>query len=378
MYIMRWYNCVQTDYHLGKRDEIMKRVLFCLLAAAMLFGCGGKPEAAPAEKRRSQASPRIDCVETDYGVCFLGKNAGIGRIIYLCPNDGSEPYVLCNKPNCRHTDENCNAYGGGALGFYDGYLYTVQDGRQLIRMAQDGTGHETVMILPNSVGGGMYYDAGDRMLYVEAANLTLPYEQQRFRFFSIDYRTGAFSELFSAFTEENHIDNTGIFQVVGSRFYGLVLIRTDAAEIERWIMEFDMETGECRKLFQTTVDSIGAVYGSTLFYFIPGEGFMEYDLNSGETEKKSLPVPDAVYAFYGEDLIYVLGSENEGDRTLYFLDRSYALVDSVTYPDRESFSFVTGDRLYFSFYIGTMSLFDAYIEKSEIGGGQITLKKLGA
>ncbi len=61
---------------------------------------------------------------------------------------------LCGKPECTHTDRSCNAYIGGevaGLRVYDGKLYWIEDGQNVMRMGLDGTAHESVTSLDPSL-----------------------------------------------------------------------------------------------------------------------------------------------------------------------------------------------------------------------------------
>ena len=80
-------------------------------------------------------------------------------------------HILCNKPECKHEDTNCNAYMDIALGYYNGHLYGVQDNNQeftLIQMDMDATNHREIVDLPKQfepngtghLGGGYFFDNG--------------------------------------------------------------------------------------------------------------------------------------------------------------------------------------------------------------------------
>ena len=88
-------------------------------------------------------------------------------------------HILCNKPECKHEDTNCNAYMDIALGYYNGHLYGVQDNNQeftLIQMDMDATNHREIVDLPKQfepngtshLGGGYFFDNGF-LIYVAAA-----------------------------------------------------------------------------------------------------------------------------------------------------------------------------------------------------------------
>lgn len=65
--------------------------------------------------------------------------------------------ILCGKPDCDHSDTSCNAYfiGSGDLMFYDGYIYSVQQGNTLIRIKPDDTERETVQRLQSGIANSV-------------------------------------------------------------------------------------------------------------------------------------------------------------------------------------------------------------------------------
>ena len=74
--------------------------------------------------------------------------------------------VLCNKPECTHTDISCNAclssdYSVFGLRIYDNKLYWIGTGSyglSLMRMNLDGTEHETVTVLDYKVANKAIYN----------------------------------------------------------------------------------------------------------------------------------------------------------------------------------------------------------------------------
>ena len=73
---------------------------------------------------------------------------GKGSWLLYADHNSDTVIKLCGRPDCSHTDNNCNAYFNRAytICYYDGFLYTFDDkeltdstNRDLIRMNLDGT-----------------------------------------------------------------------------------------------------------------------------------------------------------------------------------------------------------------------------------------------
>lgn len=100
----------------------MKRSLFLYILftlALLLTGCGDKKEGLTTDLNLHQSAPGF-FTETDYGYYF-----NYNGFFYYSDKDNVNFHKLCNKPNCSHNDENCNAYNN-----YDCYTDTnFSDGR---------------------------------------------------------------------------------------------------------------------------------------------------------------------------------------------------------------------------------------------------------
>lgn len=88
------------------------------------------------------------------GCYFIQSTTGSTDSFILYVDNGTDTMVkLCGRPDCNHSDSDCNAYlyYGSMLSYYNGYLYAVSgagasSGRcELVRMEPDGT--ERVILL---------------------------------------------------------------------------------------------------------------------------------------------------------------------------------------------------------------------------------------
>ena len=88
---------------------------------------------------------------TDMGVYFVCKTIDPAKAFILYGDHGSDTLVkLCGRPDCTHSDRDCNACvpGADSICYYDGYLYvsTMLGGTvQLYRMDPDGNNRVKVM-----------------------------------------------------------------------------------------------------------------------------------------------------------------------------------------------------------------------------------------
>lgn len=149
------------------------------------------------------------------------------------------------------------------------------------------------------------------------------------------------------------------------------------------LIEVDAVTGEAGVVLPRSINGL-YVTDSTWYFFEPDRtsrgykaenvepGFREYDPESGTIQDKGLPTEDILNAFYDEDFIYAGGfpRNNDRDQTLYFLSRDYKLLDRIDLSDIFLYA-VASDRVYF--YEGRDLIISHYIDKSQIGSGELTL-----
>ena len=162
-------------------------------------------------------------VETEQGQYYLGWD----QIIRFAEPGSRAFYPLCNKPNCGHGGENCNAYTDYGLGYWNGHLYTTtygDNGPVVQRMDMDGTNRREVGQLP----------------------------------------------VLTAVDGARHASGELLFHN-GSLFYMYDAIETDP-EWAMSIYQFDLETGKGRWLFQEDIPPFTYFCGSS-YANICGDGF---------------------------------------------------------------------------------------------------------
>ena len=360
----------------------MKKAFFLLLALLFLLTTSCDTTSQPPEppqnltpEDRVQAN-RGNFVETEDGCYYLKQDLSNGFFIYFSPRGSAAFYPLCNKPNCTHRDENCNAWCIGAFGYHNGALYAVtqylqKEGQiELVKMNLDGSNHETVAPLPVQ-SGTLQLNFHRGKLYIYSLGDYAPIDPELDRFFVMDLDTYESTELFTDFFHEgNRFSYLNFFE---DKLYVCAANELSSQQNMR-MMEFDISYDTWRELVPL---SLGASYATetTFYYLEPDVGFREYDLATGEIKDCGLPIEDAWWAAYDEDYIYLMGHgrNDEKEHTLYFLNRNYEYLDQVELTDGIFYGYVSSDKLYFSKDFEPLS---HYISKSDIGSHKLSLQPL--
>ena len=355
----------------------MKKTVFILIALLLLTtSCTTTPKAPDAPQNlhpgdKAQVNLLNNFVETKDGCYYLNTSDPLDHFICFSPRGSTAFYPLCNKPNCAHHDENCNAYSPFAFGYYNGFLYgiTIDHDRggkfELVRMNLDGSDHTVLAPLPAWNGASFLFHHGK--LYIDCLG-NIPNGEFE-RFLVMDLNTYESKEHFTDFLQEgNHLDTINI---VGDKIYAAVQNIASPQPNPR-IVELDIPSNTVRDLVSTEAPSFYASE-TTLYYVEPGVGFREYDLATGEIKDCAPVAEDAWWAAYDEDSIYVMsrGRNSDADHTLYFYSRDYQLLDQVELTNDLFYGYVSSEKLYFSADIEPLTY---YINKSDIGSHELSLQ----
>ncbi len=142
----------------------IKKIISAVLVCTVLAGCSssGKSHEIPLDQssncpvstRRTGTQHQgiknirngFEC--TQEGSYFLYKQSFAGRWLLYADHGSDTIHKLCGRPDCTHTDSDCNAYFNEATSicYYDGFLYifnfentfNIKSG-DVIRMNLDGT-----------------------------------------------------------------------------------------------------------------------------------------------------------------------------------------------------------------------------------------------
>ena len=346
----------------------MKRRLLpsLLLALALaLTACASKPAAPTAADFEVQPGAYryqdIDVffIETEKGNYCM--NPLRDYLIRFAEPGSHDFHILCNKPECKHEDTNCNAYMDIALGYYNGHLYGVQDNNQeftLIQMDMDATNHREIVDLPKQfepngtshLGGSYFFDNGF-LIYVAMPPQADP--DYALPVYKIQLETGATTRLF----QEDiplHTEWPSEDVSVSNGYLYFPLPQADTEK--RAYAEGNLETGRIEHVFEDWNQSNSPMvnFDNVLYYHRVGVGLCEYDKATG-TETVKVPT-DCSLALpqYTKDYIIVRTSDDDADthRTIYAYDRNYHLLGQmelepygVKFP---SLQYVTANAIYFT------------------------------
>ena len=152
----------------------MKKAFLLLLVLCLLCSCGTPEESDTSLLLDDQFDTAEFLPEYDFRNEF-GKWRGMceseqayylfstsNNYLHYYDKESGISGILCGKPDCDHSDTSCNAYfiGSGDLMYYDGYIYSVQQGNTLIRIKPDGTERETVQRLQGGIANSVWLHRG--------------------------------------------------------------------------------------------------------------------------------------------------------------------------------------------------------------------------
>ena len=322
----------------------MKRRLLLplILLALALTACASKPAAPTAADFEVQPGAYryqdIDVffIETEKGNYCM--NPLRDYLIRFAEPGSHDFHILCNKPECKHEDTNCNAYMDIALGYYNGHLYGVQDNNQeftLIQMDMDATNHREIVDLPKQfepngtshLGGSYFFDNGF-LIYVAMPPQADP--DYALPVYKIQLETGATTRLFQ---EDIPLHTEWPSEDVSVSNGYLYFPLPQTSEGKRPYAEGNLETGRIERVFEDwkRENSFIVNFDNVLYYHRAGVGLCEYDKATG---KETVKVPMDVYyadVSYTKDYIFLrtLDSADFNQCVLLAYDRDYNLLGKL-------------------------------------------------
>ena len=373
----------------------MKKATACvtaLILCAVLFGCGKRG----GTRTESAYDPEIFGSQNSYNDYYFETEAGsyylntFNNKIYFSERGQHTFYLLCAKPDCSHSGADCNAYGGYALGYFDGRIYTVglleknndaDSDFYLIEMEPDGTEHKEIARLPSittqtgaSAAGMSEYYFHKGYLYMTLGPFTNLEPDASVRFYRIDLKTGNMERLFEDAIPEHaqSLNRTSFFDDTA------YLILRDYISGEYGVWEASVTDGTLRKLtIPWTVGSTRVTkFGDTLYYYLNGTGYCEYDLAANE---QRVPLPaDYAYAetVYTENFIFSQTADDaDGEGTAFrAFSRDYRELAAMPLTrvglNTPLFCYTGTDTLWFSLNDGKLY---AYLDLSGIGSDGMDL-----
>ena len=324
------------------KRRLLPSLLLALALALALTACASKPAAPTAADFEVQPGAYR---YQDMGDFFIETEKGnycmnplLDFLVRFADPGSHDFHILCNKPECKHEDTNCNAYMDIALGYYNGHLYGVQDNNQeftLIQMDMDATNHREIVDLPkqfepngtNHLGGSYFFDNGF-LIYVAMPPQADP--DYALPVYKIQLETGETTQLF-----QEDIPLHTVWPADGvSISNGYIYFPMPQAEASEYAFaEGNLETGRIELVFEDWNKRNSAVvnFDNVLYYHRAGIGLCEYDKATG-TETVKVPM-DVYYAnvSYTKDYIFLRtrDSADFNQCVLLAYDRDYNLLGKL-------------------------------------------------
>ena len=315
---------------------------------------------------------------TDNGVYFVCTNSLTDNNTFILYGDhGSDTLIkLCGRPDCTHTDNQCNAYLYGAtqICYYDGYLYADSGSLiapKIVRMDQDGSNRVTVLDTNSFVTENRYsvcffpkLSGGLFMTYFGSLDSEGRYDVEPFYCKLDDPSSGLEplnGELFQADV------NGSVLQCVQSAS------NPNAGTYYLW----DPDTNTYK--FLTEFDDLGYYNETEGYYFRDGKVYRLTYATGQEDILFETGLEGDYQAIFFPDCICIASREDgvDADKDLYFYNWAYEFLGSAAmdFPNRitakRSILGETPERI-----ILTDSVFFIpryYIEKSDFGTGNIEI-----
>lgn len=135
--------------------------IIIVLNAAMIFcGCNDNNEQFKGSfdyRTDCQLVNSLPALNSAIAKCETGYYTLVGKKIYYIEKETMQATLLCNKPNCMHNDDTCNAQIGAvdSICYSDGYIYYVSDaedeheftGAYLTQISADGSQRKNILYM---------------------------------------------------------------------------------------------------------------------------------------------------------------------------------------------------------------------------------------
>jgi hypothetical protein len=398
------------------RKRIQKIFLILCLLTVAFSGCGAKTKVEEKTVDDGASKAEIANLGTDDssqnywftvvhnfakgngGYYYMGKNS---TYLYFFDESLGESYYVCNKSNCQHNDEDCNAYLGApakkdnneskvgytisTLYFYNGYLYLLDNEGYLVRFSADGSERKRICLLENCNNNGttgvnfvFYKDS----VYVYNMNqhlgLNEEYTETIIRY-SLDGKSKdtvvSYKGVNSAISNVKASGNQ-LFFIVQS--YEL---NTDTRELNiayKDLYVYNMDSGNMGVAIEGSIMDYSLDQSENkIYYYVKSDGLYVYDISSKEAKRVYEATDDDQYAYISSDSNYIYINNylwrslarRAGvtvDATLKVLDKTGREVSVIDSSD--IYNVFWGDENYIFaegvYTIETSGL--KYIKKSEI------------
>ena len=315
-----------------------------------------------------QVANGFEC--TDTGSYWI-----IGNWILYSDHASDAVIKLCGRPDCTHSDKDCNAYveGGDNICYYEGYLYTCGDAG-LIRMNLDGSDHLLVFDLPAFMAEQQCKGIANPVIWNGIFSFDLPKLDESGNQIYTSYYYKLDGSMEAPIKTAVH----SIFLYTdGDIFFGVV--GYDAETEERAYGIWDPDTNATTEFFRASTVHTGYT-GSEATYYIENGIVYEYTYATGNTGAlfdTGLEGPYYRVNCFPDVIVVSEVLTKTEDLTLRFYDWNFQDLGSVhiDFPLDSRLPGVLCGETHERFMLTDNFSFIPryYIEKSDLGTGNITI-----
>ena len=379
--------------------KITKKFISTVLLCTVLASCSNSSPShkipleqsnCPVSTMRTGTRRQIKSISngfecTQEGSYFMYDGSGGGSwLLYI--DHGSDTVIkLCGRPDCTHTDSDCNAYFKEAenICYYDGFLYTFNErntfdltDKDLIRMNLDGTERTVVY----NTAKFMKTNGYNKILNSNILNGVL--------FFMV----GKLNEYGET------VFNNGYYKLDGSMdepkldtFFALVLFSDGESivgnvdydkENELWVNGiWDPDKGIVEELFKTDDINDYSYIGTKSHYYVENGVIIEDSYTEGKKELIDTGLKGDYRLACFPDCIAMYEKGPYEEKNIYFYDWDYNYLGSVKinyeFNEEKMIGFICGetpDRIFLTDDFHCLPRY--YINKSDFGSDNIEIHAL--
>lgn len=281
----------------------------------------------------------FECTDSGaYFMCLIGTESWL-----LYSEHGSDRVIkLCGRPDCSHSDSDCNAYfkSGANICYYDGYLYThasIDENLSkvgLVRMNLDGSGRVLVYNILDLVSEESFKGYSRPSICNGVYSISLKKLDDSGKEVSQTY----FYKLDGSMKEPQATQKSMLIKTDGDVFVGV--LGYDAESAQYIYGNWNSDDGSTTELFRTDKLLSTEYTGARAYYYIEDGIIYENSYTDGvrvlfdtglEGDRYNLTLfPDFVVVY---DYLSVEGESNGSmpkNPTLRFYDWSFNDLGSVT------------------------------------------------
>ena len=317
-------------------------------------------------------------LETPYGTYYCS----LLNYLYYSEKGNTKYINLCNKPDCTHSSKDCNSYIGNSpvIGYYDGKIY-YKVWNNIYCMDMDGSNHKAVKTLYEGYDSnfGLFHNGYYYYVITKSGGLGAIGNDDN-NLYRVKVDDNSKSEIVLT---NDAILKMCLFMIDEDKIYIIANIPDNSKFVSLYSYSINS------KSWSELTDSFGGpgafyINDDTGYCYINNKGFYEIDIDTKQMKQmKALEFENEgiCSALYYPDYIYLIHYTNEPfdflNQVLYIYDWDYNLIDSVEFDKVYGTGGFVGDvEGYIIFASNFNEKPDYYIDKSEIGSGNLMFHKI--